>query len=155
MSERTDQNEAPNVYSWSAKFFEHLKTILDRYFKMFPQHEGLETFMSDEGQMYDESGSPTEQYLDWIRQFNEFCKENPIEDSLEDLNQNQLEVMKGAREFLLRQKELRESYRASSDKDKWLESVLDSPEKRNAFDQLVNKSILEGINEVNKVKSKK
>ena len=155
MANRKIQSVSPIEKEGRNSFLEHLISILDRYLGMFPQHESLTAFMKDEKQMYDENGNPSEQYQEWIRRFNEFCKENPIEDCMGDLNPNQLEVLKGAREYLNRQKELRESYRASNDKDEWLTSVMDTPEKRQAFDQLLHKSILKGMDEINNIKSKK
>lgn len=129
------------------KMFGHLKSILDRYMKQFPDNEELIAFMEDENQMYDANGRLTEEYNNWIRKFNEFCKNHPIEFKEDELDSNKIEVLEGVKDFLSKQKELISSYRNSSNKDEWLNEVLDTKEKRDAFDRLIEESSNNAINE--------
>ena len=141
MANESKQNVSPNENDRRTRFLEKLISILDRYLNMFPQHKELVAFMQDEKQMYDADGKPSEQYQAWIHLFDEFCREHPFEITVDDFDSSQLEILKGANDFLRKQKELQQSYRASEDKEKWVQIVLDTPEKRDAFDKLMEESI--------------
>ena len=60
MAENTNQNVVPVSIDWGTKMLEHLKLILDKYMKKFPQYEELIAFMEDEKKMYDADGKPSE-----------------------------------------------------------------------------------------------
>ena len=141
MTDITTKEGSSGSLGWSAKLFETLKTILDGYFVKFPMHEEMTAFMNDEKLMYDKDGKPSEQYQAWIHLFDEFCREHPFEMTVDDFDTSQLEILKGANDFLIKQKELQQSYRASEDKEKWVQAILDTPEKRDAFDKLMEESI--------------
>lgn len=141
MAENTNQNVVPISNDWGAKMLEHLKLILDKYMKKFPRYEELISVMEDDKKMYDSDGKPSVEYLKLIAEFNKQCTLHPIdidEIAKEDgLDPNKIEVLKGAKDFLDKQKELIESYRQSPDKDNWVDQILDSEEKRDAFEQIV------------------
>ena len=151
MAENTNQNVVPVSNDWGTKMLEHLKLILDKYMKKFPRYEELITFMEDEKKMYDADGKPSVEYLELLEDFNQQCTQHPIdieEIAKEDgLDPNKIEVLKGARDFLDKQKELMESYRCSSDKEYWVDQMLDTKEKRDAFEQIVEESTNIALND--------
>lgn len=153
MTDITNKEGSSGSLGWSAKLFETLKTILDGFFVKFPMHEEMTAFMNDDKRMYDKDGKPSVEYNQWIQQFNEFCKENPLEDTLMDTDPNLNAILKGAREFLTNQNKMREDYRSSQDKKKWLDTVFDSSEKKDAFEILIENSISKGLKDVDNVKS--
>ena len=156
MAENTNQNVVPVSNDWGTKMLEHLKLILDKYMKKFPQYEELIAFMEDEKKMYDADGKPSEEYLELIEEFNKQCTQHPIdidEIAREDgLDPNKIEVMKGARDFLDKQKELMESYRCSSDKEDWAGKMLDTKEKRDVFKQILEEGIERAIDDFKAIK---
>ena len=129
---------------------EHLKLILDKYMKKFPRYEELISFMEDDKKMYDADGKPSVEYLELVEDFNKQCTQHPID--IEELakedgfDPNKIEALKGAKDFLVKQKELMESYRRSSDKDKWADQMLDSKEKRDVYEQIVEESTNSALN---------
>lgn len=144
MAEITNQGAVPVSRDLGTKMLEHLKSILDKYMKKFPRYEELIAFMQDEKRMYDADGKPSVEYLNLIEEFNKQCASHPIdieEIANEDgLGMDSIEVLKGAKDFLEKQKELIESYRHSPDKENWVNQVLDSQEKRDTFEQIVEDS---------------
>lgn len=140
------------------RMLDHLKSIFDKYMTKFPKYEELITIMDDEKNLYDADGKPSSEYLKLIEEFNNHCAQNPIdideiakEDNFDD---NKMEVLKGAKDFLDKQKELMESYRCSSDKAKWASQILDSKEKRDAFEEILEKSASSIINDIETTISK-
>lgn len=140
------------------RMLDHLKSILDKYMTKFPKYEELITIMDDEKNMYDADGKPSVDYFKLVKEFDEYCTQNPIdieeiakEDNFDD---NKMEVLKGAKDFLDKQKELMESYRCSSDKAKWASQILDSKEKRDAFEEILEKSASGIINDIETTISK-
>ena len=156
MADKTNQKVVPASNDWGTKMLEHLKLILDKYMKKFPQYEELIAFMEDEKKMYDADGKPSEKYLELIEEFNKQCKKHPIdieEIAKEDgLDPNKIEVLKGARDFLYKQKELMESYRCSSDKEDWADKKLDTKEKRDVFKQILEEGIDRTIDDFKAIK---
>ena len=150
MAENTNQNVVPISNDWGAKMLEHLKLILDKYMKKFPRYEELISFMEDYKKMYDADGKPSVEYLELVEEFNKQCSQHPID--IEELvkedgfDPNKIEVLKGAKVFFDKQKELMESYRRSSDKDKWADQMLDSKEKRDVYEQIVEESTNSALN---------
>lgn len=144
MADKTNQKVVPVSNDWGTKMLEHLKLILDKYMKQFPQYKELISFMEDDKKMYDADGKPSVEYLKLIEDFNKQCTRYPIdidEIAKEDgLDPTKIEVLKGAKDFLDKQKELMESYRRSSDKENWADLMLDSEEKRDAFEKIVEES---------------
>lgn len=151
MAEKTNQKTVPVSNNWGTKMLEHLQSILDKYMKQFPRYEELIAFMEDEKKMYDVEGKPSVEYLELIEAFNKQCTQHPIEIeeiAKEDgLDPNKIEVLKGAKDFLDKQKELMESYRCSSDKENWADQMLDTKEKRDAFEQIVEESTNNALND--------
>lgn len=129
---------------------EHLKFILDKYMKKFPQYEELMAFMEDEKKMYDADGRPSKEYLEWINKFEKQCGSIDIDKIAKEdnLDLNKLKVLEGAKDFLKMQKNLMESYRRSLDKEKWADKMLDSEKKRNAFEVIVEKSTNSALNDL-------
>ena len=128
--------------------FRHLKSILDGYVQKFPQYEEFLAFMNNENLLYDENNRPSEEYKKWIEKVDTFCRENPLELVTEELGKDKIEVLLGAKDFLDKQKELMKSLRESSDKEAWVDSELDSEEKRETFDKLVEESTNNTLNNV-------
>ena len=154
MADKTNQKVVPASNDWGTKMLEHLKFILDKYMKKFPQYEELMAFMEDEKKMYDADGRPSEEYLKLIDKFCEQCATHPIDiDEIakeDNLDPNKIEVLKGAKDFLDKQKELMKSFREAYDKEAWVDSELYSEEKREAFDKLVEESTNNTLNNVEK-----
>lgn len=152
MADIANQMVSPKSNEWSTKMLEHLKSILDKYMKKIPQYESLIAFMEDEDRMYGPDGKPSEEYLKLIDKFCEQCATHPIDiDEIakeDNLDPNKIEVLKGAKDFLDKQKELMKSFREASDKEAWIDSELDSEEKREAFDKLVEGSTNNALNNV-------
>lgn len=148
MTEKTNQINSPNSNGWKEKMFRHLKSIFDGYVQKFPQYEEFLAFMNNENLLYDENNRPSEEYKKWIEKVDTFCRENPLELVTEELGKDKIEVLLGAKDFLDKQKELMKSLRESSDKEAWVDSELDSEEKREAFDKLVEESTNNTLNNV-------
>lgn len=146
MTEKTNQINSPKSNDWKEKMFRHLKSILDGYVQKFPQHEEFLAFMNNENLLYDENNRPSEEYKKWIEKVGTFCRENPLELATEELDQDKIEVLKGAKDFLDKQKELMKSFREASDKEAWVDSKLDSEEKRETFNKLVEESTNNALN---------
>lgn len=151
MTDKTNQKVVPASNDWGTKMLEHLKLILDKYMKKFPRYEELISFMEDDKKMYDADGKPSVEYLELVEAFNKQCTQYPIdieEIAKEDgLDPNKIEVLKGAKDFLNKQKELMESYRYSSDKEDWADLMLDTKEKRDVFEQIVEESTNSALND--------
>ena len=148
MTEKTNQIDSPNSNDWKEKMFKHLKSILDGYVQKFPQYEEFLAFMNNENLLYDENNRPSEEYKKWIEKVDTFCRENPLDLATEELGKDKIEVLQGAKDFLDKQKELMKSFREASDKEAWIDSELDSEEKREAFDKLVEGSTNNALNNV-------
>ena len=152
MTDIANQMVSTKSNEWSSKMLEHLRSILDNYMKKIPQHEELIAFMEDEKQMYDPDGKPSAEYLKLIDEFSKQCATHPIDieeiAKEDDLDLSKIEVLKGAKDFLDKQKELMKSFREASDKEAWINSELGSEEKREAFDKLVEESTNNALNNV-------
>lgn len=116
-------------------FFDYLKSILDKYMEQFPQKEELEKFIENGKNLYNEDGTPTEEYKKWISEVEKYCKENQMEIDPKD------EILLGAKNYFAKLKELRESYKNSEDKDKWLETVLDNDAKKQTYENLIDNEV--------------
>lgn len=154
MADKTNQKVVPASNDWGAKMLEHLKFILDKYMKKFPQYEELMAFMEDEKKMYDADGRPSEEYLKWIDKLEKQCGSIDVDKIAKEdnLDPNKLKVLEGAKDFLDKQKELMASYRCSSDKEGWADRMLDTKEKRDAFEHIVEDSTNSALNDIETAK---
>lgn len=128
------------------KIFNYIKEKLNEYLNGMDDFEKLQEFMSNEGNLYDSDGKPTEEYKEWMTKVESYCTENPIEIATTELDQDKIEVLKGAKDFLVKQKDLMTSLREASDKEAWFNSELRSDEKREAFNKLVEESTNNALN---------
>ncbi len=151
MEDNLKNPDSSNAFPWGEKMLNLLKKALDRYLKKYPRYDELITFMSDEQQMYNEDGKPSEKYLELINDFNDHCAGHPLDikemANNDNLNSNMLEALEGAEDFIIKQRELMKSYRESSDKDKWVNQVLDTPEKRETFDKIIDTGVNNALKE--------
>ena len=119
------------------RILKYLEEVLDKYMKQFPKYNELKTFMA-KGNLYDEDGKPLKEYQEWIAEFNEHCKKHSFETTFKkEIDKEKAEMMEGVKEFLEDQRKLMESYQLASDKEAWLNSVLDSEKKRQMFKDLI------------------
>lgn len=152
MKDNQDKIEHRESKDLVKRMLEHLKSILDKYMTKFPKYEELIAIMDDEKNMYDADGKPSAEYLKLIEEFNNHCAQNPIdieEIAKEDgLEQNKIDALNDAKDFLDKQSELMESYRRSEDKDDWLNQRLDSKEKREIFGIILEESTCDKVNDI-------
>lgn len=135
--------------TWIEKIFEYLKSILDKYLQQFDKSEELAGFMENEQNLYNKDGSLTREYQNWIKRFEVFCMDHPIDEVLESEHKgdmNRIEFLKGAKEYLSHRQELKGKYANSESGEEWLNTVLDSEEKRKAFETLIDKELEQEIN---------
>lgn len=126
---RVDSKEGMSV------FLKYLNTIFDRYMRKFPHKEQLEIFMEDEKKLYNDDGSLTEEYKQWILKVEKYCRENPMEIDADN------KILQGAKDYFVKQKELRASYNEAENKDEWMDKMLDSEKKKKVFDSLIDNEI--------------
>lgn len=134
--------------TWIKKFFDYLESILEKYMQQFKDHEELSAFMENEQNLYNNDGSLTHEYQNWIKRFEVFCMDHPIDEILESEHKgdvNRIEFLKGAKDYLAHRQELSEKYANSEDEDKWLKDVFDTDEKRKAFEALIDKELEEEL----------
>ena len=142
-----------NRESWISKFFEYLKSILDKYMQQFDKTEELVAFMEDEKNLYNKDGSLTQEYQNWIKRFEVFCMDHPIDEILESQNsddEKRVEFLKGVKEFLARRQELKDKYAKFEDEEEWLNVTFDSEEKRKAFEALIEQDLEQELSKMSK-----
>ena len=132
--------------SWIKKFFDYLESILEKYMQQFKGHEELSAFMEDENNLYDKDGSPTEEYKEWIKKFEEhISKDNHIADIIISENpedKDRQEFLEGVKDYLAKRKEISEAYDKAQSSDDWLNNVFESDEeKKKAFETLIDKEM--------------
>ena len=135
--------------TWISTFFEYLRSILDKYMQQFDKSKELTAFMQNEQNLYNKDGSLTREYQNWIKRFEVFCMDHPIDKILESEYKgdiNRIEFLKGAKEYLSHRQELKGKYANSASGEEWLNTVLDSEEKRKAFETLIDKELEQEIN---------
>ena len=135
--------------TWISTFFEYLRSILDKYMQQFDKSKELTAFMQNEQNLYNKDGSLTREYQNWIKRFEIFCMDHPIDKILESEYKgdiNRIEFLKGAKEYLSHRQELKGKYANSESGEEWLNTVLDSEEKRKAFETLIDKELEQEIN---------
>ncbi len=142
-----------NRESWISKFLEYLKSILDKYMQQFEKSKELTAFMEDEKNLYNKDGSLTQEYQKWIKRFEMFCMDHPIDEILESQNsedEKRVEFLKGAKEYLTRRQELKDKYANSEDGEEWLNVAFDSEEKRKAFEALIEQDLEQELSKMSK-----
>ena len=72
--------------SWIKKFFDYLETILEKYMQQFKGHKELSDFMKDEKNLYNEDGTITQEYKIWIKIFELYCMENPVDKTIASIH---------------------------------------------------------------------
>lgn len=140
MSNQKEQNNK----TWISTFFKYLKSILDKYMQQFDKSDELVAFMENEQNLYNEDGSLTREYQNWIKRFEVFCMDHPIDKILESEHKedmNRIEFLKGAKEYLTHRRELSDKYANSGDEEDWLKGAFDTEEKRKAFETLIDKEL--------------
>ena len=144
-------NQNGQETTWISTFFEYLKSILDKYMQHFDKSEELTAFMENEQNLYNNDGSLTHEYQNWIKRFEVFCMDHPIDEFLESEHKgsmNRIEFLRGAKEYLAHRQELKDKYANSENGEEWLNAVLDSEEKRQAFETLIDKELEHEINNI-------
>ena len=142
------QQKGQDTNVWSSRFFDYLKSILDRHMLQFEKSNQLSAFMADDKNLYNEDGSLTYEYQAWIKLFETFCMEHPIDKMLESEYsncENRLEFLRGAKEYLAHRQELKEKYANCDNGEEWLNVAFDSDEKRKAFETLIDKELEQEI----------
>ena len=134
--------------TWIEKIFEYLKSILDKYLQQFDKSEELAGFMENEQNLYNKDGSLTREYQNWIKRFEVFCMDHPIDEVLESEHKgdmNRIEFLKGAKEYLAHRQVLSDRYAKSEDEDEWLNDIFDTDEKRKVFETLIDQELEEEL----------
>lgn len=130
--------------SWIKKFFDYLETILEKYMQQFKGHKELSDFMKDEKNLYNEDGTLTQEYKMWIKKFELYCMENPVDKTIATIhsgNSNRLEFLEKVKDYLAYRQQLKDKYTQSANEEDWLNDVLNSPEKREIFEKLIDKEL--------------
>lgn len=130
--------------SWIKKFFDYLETILEKYMQQFKGHKELSDFMKDEKNLYNEDGTITQEYKIWIKIFELYCMENPVDKTIASIhsgNNNRLEFLEKVKDYLAYRQQLKDKYTQSDSEEDWLNDVLNSPEKREFFEKLIDKEL--------------
>lgn len=130
--------------SWIKKFFDYLETILEKYMQQFKGHKELSDFMKDEKNLYNEDGTITQEYKIWIKKFELYCMENPVDKTIASIhsgNNNRLEFLEKVKDYLAYRQQMKDKYTQSDSEEGWLNDVLNSPEKREMFEKLIDKEL--------------
>lgn len=142
--------------SWIKKFFDYLESILEKYMQQFKGHEELSAFMEDENNLYDKDGALTQEYKIWIKRFELYCMEHPVDKTIASMhtgNNNRIEFLEEVKDYLAYRQQLKDKYTPSDREEDWLNDVLNSSEKREIFEKLIDKELeqeLEKLSAVNK-----
>ena len=119
--------------------------------QQFKDHEGLSAFMNDENNLYNEDGSLTQEYKIWIKKFELYCMENPVDKTIESIHSGEnrrLEFLKNAKEYLTYRQKLKDKYTKSDSEEEWLNAVLDS-KKRELFEKLIDQELEQELEKLN------
>ncbi len=152
MSNQKEQDTS----TWIKKFFDYLESILEKYMQQFKGGEELAAFMKDENNLYNADGTLTQEYKMWIKKFELYCMENPVDKTIASMhggNNNRLEFLKKVKDYLAYRQQLKDKYTKSDSEEEWLNGVFASKEKREFFEKLVNQELeqeLEKLSAVNK-----
>ena len=120
--------------------------------QQFKDHEGLSAFMNDENNLYNEDGSLTQEYKIWIKKFELYCMENPVDKTIESIHSGEnrrLEFLKNAKEYLTYRQKLKDKYTKSDSEEDWLNAVLDSKKKRELFEKLIDQELEQELEKLN------
>lgn len=138
--------------TWIKKFFDYLESILEKYVQQFKDHEELAAFMKDENNLYNEDGTLTQEYKIWIKKFELYCMENPVDKTIASIhsgNDNRLEFLEQVKDYLAYRQKLKDKYTQSDSEEDWLNDVLNSPEKREIFEKLIDKELEQELENLN------
>ena len=130
--------------TWIKKFFDYLESILEKYVQQFKDHEELAAFMKDENNLYNEDGTLTQEYKIWIKKFELYCMENPVDKTIASIhsgNNKRLEFLEQVKDYLAYRQQLKDKYSQSGAEEDWLNDVFNSPEKRVIFEKLIDKEL--------------
>lgn len=140
MSNQKEQDTS----TWIKKFFDYLESILEKYIQQFKEGEELADFMKNENNLYNEDGTLTQEYKIWIKNFELYCMENPVDKTIASIhsgNNNRLEFLEKVKDYLAYSQQLKDKYTQSDSEEDWLNDVLNSPEKRKIFEKLIDKEL--------------
>ena len=140
MSNQKEQDTS----TWIKKFFDYLESILEKYMQQFKGGEELAAFMKDENHLYNEDGTLTQEYKIWIKKFELYCMDNPVDKTLASIhsgNINRLEFLENVKDYLAYRQQLKDKYIQSDSEEDWLNDVLNSSEKREIFEKLIDKEL--------------
>lgn len=138
--------------TWIKKFFDYLESILEKYVPQFKDHEELAAFMKDENNLYNEDGTLTQEYKIWIKKFELYCMENPVDKTIASIhseNDNRFEFLEQVKDYLAYRQKLKDKYTQSDSEEDWLNDVLNSPEKREIFEKLIDKELEQELENLN------
>lgn len=138
--------------TWIKKFFDYLESILEKYMQQFKDGEKLAAFMKDENNLYNEDGTLTQEYKIWIKKFELYCMENPVDKTIASIhcgNNNRLEFLKKVKDYLAYRQQLKDKYSQSGAEEDWLNDVFNSPEKRVIFEKLIDKELEQELENLN------
>lgn len=130
--------------SWIKKFFDYLESILEKYMQQFKDNEELSAFMKDENNLYNEDGTLTQEYKIWIKKFELHCMEHPVDKTIASMhtgNNNRIEFLEEVKDYLAYRQQLKDKFIQSDSEEDWLNDVLNSPEKREVFEKLIDKEL--------------
>lgn len=145
-------DEVQDTSTWIKKFFDYLESILEKYMQQFKDHEQLSVFMNDENNLYNEDGSITQEYKTWIKKFELYCMENPVDRTIESIHSGEdrrLEFLKNVKEYLAYRQKLKDKYTKSDSEEDWLNAVLDSKKKRELFEKLIDQELEQKLEKLN------
>ena len=77
------------------------------------EHHGIKGQRWGVRRFQNKDGSLTREYQNWIKRFEVFCMDHPIDEFLESEHKgsmNRIEFLKGAKEYLAHRQELKEKY---------------------------------------------
>ena len=98
-----------------------------------------------------EDGSLTQEYKIWIKKFELYCMENPVDKTIESIHSGEnrrLEFLKNAKEYLTYRQKLKDKYTKSDSEEEWLNAVLDS-KKRELFEKLIDQELEQELEKLN------
>lgn len=130
--------------TWIKKFFDYLESILEKYMQQFKDHKELATFMENENNLYNEDGTLTQEYKIWIKKFELYCMEHPVDKTIASMhtgNNSRIGFLEKVKDYLAYRQQLKDKYTQSDSEEDWLNDVLNSPEKREFFEKLIDKEL--------------
>lgn len=116
------ENKERTSESISKKMLDFMERVFIKFFGKMPsdKKEELDAFMGDEKNLYNEDGSLTDEYNKKIKEMENYCKENPIEELLYDECEDEIDkaAIEGIIEFSDKRRELMAKYEEAEKKEK-------------------------------------